>query len=221
MEKRAHAIGEMLRRIEREVRGYPKAALFELASRGHASVFEQLVACILSIRTRDEVTLAVALRLFSAARTPGEVAALSRREVDSLIRPVSFHERKAGQIQALAARAAEEHGGRLPCDSSVLRSFPGVGPKCANLVLGIACGEPCIAVDVHVQRVTNRWGYVRARTPEATLRQLEERVPERYRIDLNRLLVPFGKHICTRVRPRCLTCPILVYCRQVGVTDHR
>src|SRR5262249_835216 len=118
-------------------------------------------------------------------------------------------------------RAVAEHGGAVPCDFAVLTSFPGVGPKCANLVLGIACGRPAIGVDVHVFRVTNRWGYVQARTPEQTMVALQERLPRQYWVEINRLLVPFGKHICTGVLPRCSRCPVLQMCQQRGVTAHR
>jgi endonuclease-3 len=100
-------------------------------------------------------------------------------------------------------------------------SFRGVGPKCTNLVMGVACGEARIGVDIHVHRVTNRWGYVAAPTPEATMAALMEVLPKRYWVEINRLLVPFGKHVCTGRLPKCSTCPVLAYCRQVGVTEHR
>ena len=111
----------------------------------------------------------------------------------------------------------DDYDGNLPCDSEILLSFPGVGPKCAHLVLGIACGQPSISVDIHVHRVTNRWGYVKASTPEKTMTALEAKLPREHWIDINRLLVPFGKHICTGERPRCSTCPVLDMCQQVGV----
>jgi endonuclease-3 len=103
----------------------------------------------------------------------------------------------------------------------VMMGFKGVGPKCAHLAAGVACGEKVISVDIHVHRVTNRWGYVQARTPEQTLAALEKVLPKRYWIEINRLLVPFGKHVCTGVPPKCSTCPVLSMCRQVGVTKHR
>ena len=112
-------------------------------------------------------------------------------------------------------------GGTLPADAQVLQSFKGVGPKCAHLALGIACGQERISVDVHVHRVTNRWGYVEARSPEQTLAALEERLPRTYWVELNRLLVPFGKHVCTGTRPKCSTCPVLEMCQQVGVKNPR
>jgi endonuclease-3 len=111
-----------------------------------------------------------------------------------------------------------EFGGELPADADVLTSFRGVGPKCANLALGVATGKAGIAVDVHVHRVTNRWGLVAAPTPERTMLALEEVLPRRYWVEINRLLVPFGKHVCTGSLPKCSRCPVLEYCRQVGVT---
>jgi endonuclease-3 len=102
-----------------------------------------------------------------------------------------------------------------------LLSFQGVGPKCANLTLGIACNLPLIGVDIHVHRVTNRWGYVQAPTPEKTMVALQEKLPQPYWIEINALLVPFGKHICTGVAPKCSTCPLLEMCQQVGVTSRR
>jgi endonuclease-3 len=202
-------------RIEQAVEPYPKAALFELFELGHASLFEQLVACIISIRTRDETMLVLARRLFERARTPEQMLGLSVDEVDALIHQSSFHEAKAVQIRAIAERALAEFGGALPCDFDVLTSFAGVGPKCANLALGIACGQTRIGVDIHVHRVTNRWGYVAERVPEQTMVALEQRLPRRYWLDINRLLVPFGKHICTGVAPKCPTCPVLAQCQRL------
>ncbi len=221
MPKRPFDIPEMLRRVESAVEGVPKAALFELADEGFDSGFQQLVACILSIRTRDEVMLPTARALFERADTPARMLELSEEELDERIRASTFHRAKARQILQIAREVRDRFGGELPCDEEVLLSFAGVGPKCAHLVLGIACGEPFIGVDVHVHRVTNRWGYVDARSPEQTMRQLEEKLPKRYRVEINRLLVPFGKHVCTGRRPHCSTCPVLDYCRQVGVTEHR
>lgn len=213
-------VNEVLARVRVAIVPFPAAALFELAEEGHASVFEQLVACILSTRTRDETTVAVARRLFAAAPTPEAMSRLGPSAIDALIEPSTFHEPKALQIHAIARRAVEL-GGTLPCDPAVIEAFHGVGPKCAGLVLGIACGQPRIAVDVHVHRVTNRWGYVRTTSPEQTMAALEKKLPRDHWIAINRLLVPFGKHVCTGSRPRCSTCPVLAFCRQVNVGEHR
>jgi endonuclease III len=219
--KRPFDIDLAVERIREAVRPFPKAALFELAEDGFTSPFEQLVACIISIRTRDEAMIVLARRLFAVARTPEAVSRLSPVEIDALIAGCAFHEAKARQIHVIARRVVEEYGGALPCDFETLTSFSGVGPKCANLVLGIACGEPRIGVDVHVHRVANRWGYAAASTPEATMAALHEKLPRDYWVEINRLLVPFGKHICTGRLPKCSTCPVLDMCRQVGVSAHR
>lgn len=219
--KRPFDIDVVMRRIRDAVAGYPDAAMFALRDLGYGSLFQQLVACILSIRTTDEVSLPTALALLELAPTPERMAALTPGDIDQVIRSVSFHGPKARQIHEIARQAAEEHAGELPPDADVLQSFTGVGPKCANLALGVAHGAPLISVDVHVWRVANRWGYVEGRTPEKMQEALEQVLPHRYWIEINRRLVPFGKHVCTGVRPKCSTCPVLEYCRQVGVTEHR
>lgn len=220
MAKKPFDIATAMRRIRTAVKSWPKAALFELAEDGFTSTFEQLVACIISIRTYDEVTLPTSRKLFERARTSAEMLKLSFEELDSIIRPSTFHERKASQILEIAQRAVDEFGGSLPCDRDVLMSFAGVGPKCANLALGIACDEPFISVDVHVHRIMNRWGYLQASTPEKTMVELESKLPRRFWIEINRLLVPFGKHICKGTLPHCSTCPVLDMCQQVGVKAH-
>ena len=210
-----------LKLISDAVRPFPKAAMFELADEGFNTPFEQLVACMISIRTYDEVSLPTARNLFARARTPAGVSQLSIEEIDSLINTSTFNKRKAGQIHEIAKRTLDKYDGNLPCESEILLSLPGVGPKCANLVLGIACGQPCISVDIHVHRVANRWGYVKASTPERSMTALETNLPREHWVDINRLLVPFGKHICTGERPHCSTCPVLEMCQQVGVKASR
>jgi endonuclease-3 len=207
--------------IRAAVRPFPKAAMFALADEGYTSAFQQLVACVISIRTRDETSLPAALRLFGVADNPEKIGQLTEAEIDNLIPDVTFHERKAGQIRAIARQVVDERDGFLPCDDEAMLAFAGVGPKCANLALGIACGLPRISVDIHVHRVTNRWGIVSTRTPEQTMEALADVLPERYWVEINERLVPFGKHVCTGVAPKCSTCPVLEMCRQMGVTTHR
>ena len=221
MVKKPFDADEVFGRLRAATAPFARAALFELRDEGYASAFEQLVACILSVRTRDETMLPVARRLFERARTPAALAELTVDELDGLIRESSFHRAKAENLLEIARRVVAEHGGGLPCDEGVMLGFRGVGPKCTNLVMGIACDEPRIGVDIHVHRVTNRWGYVRAPTPEATMAALEQVLPRRYWVEINERLVPFGKHVCTGRLPHCSTCPVLDFCEQVGVTEHR
>ena len=221
MAKQPFDIDVVMARLREATRSLPPAVLFRLADEGYRSPFEILVACLISIRTREETTLPAALRLFAEARTPAEMSALPVGRIDFLIDPCTFHETKARQIHAIALRTVADFAGALPCDFDTLIALPGVGPKCANLVLGIACGQPRIGVDIHVHRVTNRWGYVHQKTPEATMVALEAVLPRRYWVEINRLLVPFGRAICTGSAPHCTICPLLDMCQQVGVTTYR
>ena len=211
----------MLRRIEKAISTYPKAAMFELYEKGYTTLFEQLISCIISIRTLDETTIPVSLKLFEIARTPEEIIKLSPDKLEDVLYGITFPGQKAYTILGIAKAAVEEYNGELPADFEKLTALKGVGPKCANLTLGVSGKIPAISVDIHVHRVTNRWGYVQTKTPESTMEQLEEKVPKKKWIDINRLLMPFGKHICTGKSPHCSTCPVLEYCLQVGVTSHR
>jgi endonuclease III len=219
--KRSFDIDEVLERVRDAVHPFPRAMLFQLYDEGHTSAFEMLVACLISVRTRDETSLTMARRLFERARTPAALAEMDINAIDALIDKAGFHLVKAEQINTMARLIVEENGGELPCSFELMTSYPGIGPKCANLALAIACGESRIGVDIHVHRVTNRWGYVRTRTPEQTLAVLTDKLPKPYHAEINALLVPFGKHICTPVGPKCSSCPVLEMCQQCGVEAHR
>lgn len=211
----------VLAHVATAIAPFPKAAMFALAERGYGSVFEQLISCIISIRTLDETTLPVSLRLFDVARTPAELAELSPDELIPLLYGTTYPEQKAYTLLGVARDVLEKHGGTMPITFDALTAFKGVGPKCANLTLGVATGQAAISVDIHVHRVVNRWGLVKTSQPEQTLTVLERIVARDRWIDINRLLMPFGKHICTGPLPHCSTCPVLPWCEQVGVTRHQ
>lgn len=214
-------LATVLSRVEDAIRPFPKAAMFELRERGYDSLFEQLVSCIVSIRTLDETTIPVSLRLFAVARTPQELLKLSPERIEELLYGSQYPGQKAYTMLGIAQAAVEQYGGSLPADFEKLTALKGVGPKCANLALGVATGQAAISVDIHVHRVVNRWGYVATSTPEKTLLALEKAVPVDQWSDINRLLMPFGKHICTGTLPKCSTCPVYDFCERVGVTKHR
>jgi len=207
-----------MRKLRGAVKDDPKAAMFELADEGFDSLFEQLIACMISVRTLEHVTLATARRLFGVARTPEKMASLSVTDIDDLIRNCTFHDVKAENIRTIAQTVMQKYGGLMPTEPELVMGFVGVGPKCTNLAVGISSGHPIgIPVDVHVHRVVNRWGILETRSPEQTMEQLQEVLPRRYWLEINKLLVPFGKHICRAARPACPTCPLLPMCQQVGV----
>lgn len=213
-------VHEAFRRLRRVCAPWPKAAMFDLRDRGYTSAFEQLVASLISARTLDETTIPVCLRLFARARTPEAMAELPEDELVGLLHGATFPEPKARDILAFS-RAIAAEGGRVPDTLDGLTRFRGVGPKIAALTLAVGFGRPAIAVDIHVHRVVNRWGYVAASTPERTMAALERVLPQEYWIEINERLVPFGKRMCTGERPRCSACPLLAMCRQVGVTSRR
>ncbi|EDX85283.1 base excision DNA repair protein, HhH-GPD family [Synechococcus sp. PCC 7335] len=204
-------------RLREAMRAYPKAAMFQLAEEGYRSAFEQLVSCIISVRTYDEVSLPVSRQLFKRANTPQAMSELSVAEIEALIRRSTYAERKAHQIWVIAQEIVNHYDGILPCDVNTLLAFKGVGPKCAHLTLGIACEQPYISVDVHVHRVVNRWGYVATKTPEKTTQALAAKLPKGLWIETNKLLMPFGKQICKGQYPLCTQCPLEDSCPRVGV----
>lgn len=210
-------IDEAFRRLRRACAALPKAAMFQLRDEGYGSPFEQLVSSLVSARTRDEDSLVVCRRLFARARTPDAMAALPETEILALLYGATFPEPKARDIRELSRRIAEEHGGQVPDTMEGLMGFRGVGPKVAALTLAVGFRQAAIAVDVHVHRIANRWGYVATGSPERTMEVLEGKLPREYWIEINERLVPFGKWVCTGMRPKCPTCALLSMCGQVGV----
>ncbi len=183
--------------------------------------FRVLVACVISLRTKDAVTAAASARLFAVAADPRTLAGVPAGRIAKLIFPAGFYNTKARQIREIARRIGAEHGGRVPADREMLLALPGVGRKTANLVLGLGFGIPAICVDTHVHRISNRLGLVKTKTPKETERALEKVLPRRLWIDINDLLVTFGQTICQPVSPWCSRCPLAARCPRVGVTRSR
>ena len=183
--------------------------------------FRVLVACVISLRTKDAVTAEASARLFAVADTPGAMARLPEARIAKLIFPAGFYRTKARQIRAIARHLLAEHGGVVPAERDALLALPGVGRKTANLVLGLSFAQPAICVDTHVHRISNRLGLVRTRTPAETEAALERALPKRYWIDINDLLVTFGQTVCHPTSPRCSTCPLGTRCPRIGVSRSR
>ncbi|MBT1073527.1 endonuclease III [Geobacter chapellei] len=183
--------------------------------------FKVLISCLISLRTRDEVTATVSARLFSKATTPQKIQQIPLVELEELLYPAGFYRKKARQIKDISHRLMLEFGGQVPDDIDALMRLNGVGRKTANLVVTIGFGKPGICVDTHVHRICNRWGYVSTRTPHATEMALRAQLPPEYWISINELLVAFGQNHCTPLSPHCSTCRISGYCSRVGVSMFR
>ena len=216
---RLYPIGEMLKRIREATEELPKAMLFELRDMGYSSLFEQACACIISVRTFDEVSLPAALRLFNKASNSYDLNRLSEDEIYELIRPSSFGREKAKALKQVAKITLEDFDGDLPANYETLSDLPGIGPSSANLVLGVGAQIPSLGVDIHIHRVTNRWGFLRTKNGEETLMALAQKLPKKYWTEINELLVPFGKHICQGKRPKCSICPVFQHCERNGVKN--
>ena len=183
--------------------------------------FRVLIACVLSLRTRDQTTAEASRRLFALADDPASMLRLSLSKIQHAIYPVGFYRIKSKQIREISRRLLKAYGGRVPDSIEELLTLPGVGRKTANLVVTVGYGKPGICVDIHVHRISNRWGYVRTRTPEQTEQALCRKLPAKYWITYNDLLVPFGQNICQPVSPFCSRCPVITYCDRVGVVRSR
>ena len=171
-----------------------------------------LIACILSLRTNDKTTYPATLRMLELARTPKEMKNVKLEALAQAIYPVGFYENKAKQIIELSKIIDEELGGNVPNEIEELIKFKGVGRKTANLVLSLGFNKPAICVDVHVHRIFNRLGYINTKTPEETEFALREKLPQKYWIDINTLLVTHGQNVCKPIKPKCAECPIERYC---------
>ena len=174
-----------------------------------------LIACILSLRTNDKTTYPATLRMLELAKTPKEMKNVSQEELAKAIYPVGFYENKAKQIIELSKTIDEELGGKVPDEIEDLIKFKGVGRKTANLVLSLGFNKPAICVDVHVHRIFNRLGYIKTKTPEETEFALREKLPQKYWIDINTLLVTHGQNVCKPIKPKCSECPIVGYCAKI------
>lgn len=171
-----------------------------------------LIACILSLRTNDKTTYPATLRMLELAKTPKDMKQVKIEDLAQAIYPVGFYENKAKQIIELSKTIDEELDGKVPDEIEELVKFRGVGRKTANLVLSLGFNKPAICVDVHVHRIFNRLGYIKTKTPEETEFALRKKLPEKYWIDINTLLVTHGQNVCKPIKPKCAECPISAYC---------
>lgn len=209
-----------LRLVKKAIKPFPAPILGHLAEQG-SNPFKVLIACILSLRTRDQATAEASKRLFAISSDPYSKSEMPVKKIEKTIFPVGFFRVKARQIKALSQMICKDFHGKAPDTIEALLSLPGVGRKTANLVVTLSYKMPGICVDTHVHRICNRWGYVRTKTPDETEQSLRVKLPRRCWIPLNGLLVPFGQHVCTPISPWCSTCSLSHYCPKIGVLSRR
>ncbi len=214
-------IEKVLRVLRREVRKWKVPAVGLVAESAADRPFETLISTILSLRTKDAVTGEASRRLLARAPTAAAIVSLPVEEIEQLIYPVGFYHTKARNLKKTSSLLLQEHGGKVPRSMEELLKLPGVGRKTANLVITVGFGEYGICVDTHVHRISNRWGYVKTKTPAETEWALRRRLPKNHWKTYNDLLVTFGQNLCTPVSPWCSRCAIGAHCEKVGVRKHR
>lgn len=212
---------EIIISLRKATRNMVKPATVSLIERYDRDPYIILIGCLLSLRTRDSVSLPAALRLFELATTPHTMITIPLDTIMKVIYPVGFYRKKAASIHAISQKLIHDFGGKVPHTEQELLSLPGVGRKTANLVLSQGFSIPAICVDTHVHRLSNRMGLVKSATPQETEEQLKKILPQEYWSEFNTLLVMWGQNVCTPRSSRCALCSIKVPCPKRGMAHHR
>lgn len=207
--------------VRQEVGRWQEPVLGVVAKQSNRDPFLILISCLLSLRTKDKTTREASDRLFAMARAPVSILKLPLKKIERAIYPVGFYRTKAKAIHQICRRLIDTYGGTVPDSIDELVTLPGVGRKTANLVVTVGFQKPGICVDVHVHRISNRWGYINTKTPEESEQALRRKLPKQYWITYNDLLVPYGQNLCLPVSPLCSTCKLAHLCDRVGVTKSR
>jgi len=217
----ARNIHTVIRTVRREIARWPEPVVGVVARQSGRDPFLVLISCLLSLRTKDKTTAEASERLFALASTAATMQKLTTAVIEQAIYPVGFYRTKAKQIRQICTLLLERYKGLVPDRIDELLTLPGVGRKTANLVVTVGYEKPGICVDIHVHRISNRWGYVKTKTPDETEQALRDTLPRKYWITFNDLLVPYGQHLCQPVSPFCSMCKIAKYCDRVGVVKSR
>lgn len=212
-------ISAIIRLLKKEYKKYREPIVTEFSYT--RKPFLVLISCLLSLRTKDEVTAKASYRLFDVAHTPETLSRLPAAKIERLIYPVGFYKTKARRIKEISKRLIDEYDSKVPDEIDELLKLHGVGRKTANLVVTLGYGKQGICVDVHVHRLSNRLGIVKTKNPHETEFALREKLPRKYWIIYNDLLVSHGQNLCRPISPWCSKCAIRKYCPKIGVTKSR
>lgn len=213
-------IEEVIKKLKIALKDLPDPSV-TLVGKKWKSPFLVLVSCLLSLRTRDETTLPASERLFAKASTIEGMLQLSVKEIEKLIYPVGFYKTKAKRLKEICQDLRDRFGNQVPNNIDDLLTLKGVGRKTANLVLTEGFGKLGVCVDTHVHRISNRLGYVQTKTPHETEFALRNKLPEKYWIDYNAMLVTWGQNICKPISPLCSKCIVNRICERNNVEISR
>lgn len=213
-------IDHAIKILKQAVKQFSSPAVTQVSNKTH-DPFKVLISCMLSLRTKDKTTLEASKRLFELASAPKKMKDLPIKTIEKAIYPVGFYRVKAGNIKAICRELVERYNSKVPDAIDELLKLKGVGRKTANLVITLGYGKYGICVDTHVHRITNRWGYVKTKTPEETEFALRKKLPKKYWLIINDLLVQFGQNICKPISPLCSKCGLSDYCNKECVQKRR
>ncbi|MCK5146238.1 endonuclease III [bacterium] len=183
--------------------------------------YQVLISTVLSLRTKDEVTIEASRSLFARATTPAQMLKLSAETIQQLIYPTGFYKTKSENLRRISQILLDEYAGNVPDNLDALLKLPGVGRKTANLTITLGFGKPGICVDTHVHRISNRFGYIKTKTPDESEMVLREKLPQEWWIPINDILVAFGQGICKPISPFCSKCKVSHICERHGVGKSR
>ncbi|HNV93936.1 MAG TPA: endonuclease III [Methanofastidiosum sp.] len=212
-------ISAILITLKEEIKKFSLPIVSEVAA--DRDPYKVLISCILSLRTKDEVTKKASIKLFEHASTPNEMINLTEDDIKILIYPVGFYKTKAKRIIEMSHKILKDYNGIVPDTIDELLKLKGVGRKTANIVITLGYAKLGICVDTHVHRISNRWGYVKTKNPTQTEFALREKLPKEYWIEYNDILVTYGQNVCVPISPKCSICPIEKYCPKIDVIKHR
>lgn len=213
-------ISKVIEIIEKESINWsvPVVTLVGMQSR---DPFKVLLSTIISLRTKDEVTIEASKRIYELLKKPEDIFNVNITDIEKAIYPCGFYKRKAIQIKTICEKLVNEFNSIIPDEIEPLLVFPGVGRKTANLIVSEGYNKPAMCVDVHVHRISNRLGYLESKNPDETEILLRKNLDQKYWNKYNFLMVAFGQSLCRPISPHCSKCPIIKYCKRIGVKQHR
>ena len=221
--KKIQNIDKILKQLKQELDKQPRPTISDVEWEEIIHTpFTVLISCILSLRTKDEVTEKAATRLLKKHNTPEKILQLSEKQIQKLIYPAGFYKTKAKQIKEISKTLINEYHSKVPEKFDELLKLKGVGRKTANIVMTYGHKKQgYLAIDTHCHRIPNRIGWIKTKTPDETEKQLKKILPKKYWMEFNHLFVNFGQTICVPVSPFCSRCPIEKHCKKIGVEQHR
>ena len=214
-------ISKIMNILEKYFNYTERTTLNRMRGEKKPDAFKILISCLISLRTKDEITERISRELFKIADTPDKIVRISNKKLERIVFSSGHYKKKARTLKHVSRELLSQFDGKVPSNKSDLMSIKGIGPKTANIVLNFAFGKQVLPIDTHCHRIPNRLGWVKTKMPEQTEKALEKILPKKYWHEFNGIFVLFGRTICVPISPFCSKCPIKKYCRKIGVERER